>query len=459
MDYQPYLGWGLNNFEDVINTFTKYPDGGWWIKKIDYKDAFHREITEGPYSEEEAKEKAQTWNKFFNFKDITTAKALSFKKLMCKNNIDKEIKDNIYEEYIWKPPKGAELMCLIYQEQKVLLTKKTDNISFEKFKMYVLEQGIKLINIDDFEIFYKKNDYMALKQANILKQLVEGFKDNLSELWILYNYALNNDNTTTPLYIPEYIKNFNIDDKPYTLDFFKKFNRCKTREEKIKKLVECLKNNKLPLIYDEKDYIIKNIVISYNKKTFVLEIKNENFFVKLVAPEDKIAKLTFEIPFINSTVLSKDDELYSKKTIYLMLFIAKTMSINNIILKDNLKEHCRCAKFDKPIYINILRFIVKQDSIYEEVGFTEQNRGTRDEIIYNFRNKTVGELLGDNNENLFYNKTVEELVTDYLDGYCQYEYVCDIIHYITSEINKILKENCLEYFIDLKKVNLINLKF
>jgi hypothetical protein len=462
MDYQPYLGWGLNNFEDIINAFTKYPDGGWWVKKIDYKDAFHREITDGPFTEKEAKEKSNNWNKFFRFKDITTAIALSFNDLICENNISIEVKENLYIEYIWRPPSGAELMCFLNGKEKVLLYYKNnnkDNNSFEKFKMYVLESNkIKLIEYKDFYIFYKDKDYMAFKQANKLKELVNDFSENLDELWFLYEYAITKSNSKNVNYLPEYIKDFNFDDEPYDLNFFKKFSKNnESKDERINKLINCLKNNKrdfvfnaninnnnnnnynigykFPLLYDEKDYDIKNITISYDKnKTFILKFNNNI----LTAPKDKIANL-----FIKDKI--------DIKNIYLILFIAKVLNIDTIIIKDSLTEPCKCNDFDKPIYTNILNFIINEESIYSEMGFIEQNIDTREEIIDEYRYKLI-------NDEVFKDKSLKELVVDYFNGYCQYIHVCELLHFTTVEIYNKLKNNCLEFYIDLRKIKLINLK-
>jgi hypothetical protein len=33
MDYEPYLDQGLTSFEDVLNDFTQFKEGGYWVKK------------------------------------------------------------------------------------------------------------------------------------------------------------------------------------------------------------------------------------------------------------------------------------------------------------------------------------------------------------------------------------------------------------------------------------------
>ena len=471
MDYQPYLGWGLNSFEDVMDAFTKFKDGGWWIRKIDYKDAFNREITEGPYKEKDAKSKAETWNKFFKFRGITTAKAYSFKDLVCNDKGDRiRLKNHLFEEYIWRPPLGAELLCILRDNMKVLMVdifsiSKRKNIELEKFKSYVLDNGVNLLEVDNYNIFYKDKDYMAKEQAKYLKLLVENFKESPEELWWLYDEALKLPHCRglEPVITPSYIKNFNRDIRPYNLDFFKKL-----KDNKIEHLLNILKSSKrtfvfqkgkgtlgykFPFLYDDRDFLVKNFVISYLEKTLDIEIKQDIYGVKLTAPKGRIASLTFELPFGKE----KKDDVFNFKLVNLMLFICKVLEINEVMLKDNLKDYCKCEEFNKaPIYLNIIRFLAGRNSIYDEIGFTEQNYSKREEVINEFRWKKVGSFF--EGEDVLYDMTVGDLARDYLDGMCEFIYVCDLLNKISVKIFDTLKDCCFEYFIDLRKVKLINLR-
>jgi hypothetical protein len=485
MDYQPYLGWGLNTFEDVMDAFTKFKDGGWWIRKIDYKDAFNREITEGPYKEKDAKSKAESWNKFFKFKnkEITTAKAYSFKDLICNSKGDYlRLKSHLYEEYIWKPPLGAELMCILRDNMKILMVdinsiSKRKNIELEKFKLYVLDNGVNLIEVDsrsnildrestfNYNIFYKDKDYMAKEQVKFLKLLVENFKESPEELWWLYDAALKNPHCRglEPVIIPSYIKNFNRDIRPYTLDFFKKIKgdkinhfidllRCSKRDISFQKGKETL-GYKFPFLYDSRDFLVKNFIVSYLDKTLDIEIKQGIYGVKLNAPKGRIASLTFELPFEKE----KLDDVFNFKLVNLMLFICKVLEINEVMLKDNLKDYCKCEEFNNaPIYLNIIRFLAGRNSIYDEIGFTEQNYSKREEIIDKFRWKKVGSFF--EGEDVLYDTTIGDLARDYLDGMCEFSYVCDLLNSISVKIFDTLKNCCFEYFIDLRKIKLINLR-
>lgn len=484
MDYQSYLGWGLNNFEDIANALTKFKDGGWWVRKIDYKDAFNREITEGPYTEKEAKKKAYNWNKFFTLKDknITTAKAYSFKDLICNHQKDyKFLKKHLYEEYIWRPPQGTELICLLLSKEKILLLeneKKDKTNNLEKIKVYVLDNDIKLIKHKNYEIYYKIKDYMAKEQVEKLKLLIDDYGQNKEQLQWLYDTAVDKKfkRGLESVIIPHYIKNFNKDSRPYTLEYFKKLESCKEKEDKIKTLLCYLKDSnrdftfplkdktkydigyKFPLLYGNNDYDVKNLVISYsNDKELMIDIKDDNdkYYVKL-----KNNYITFNLPLDN-----QKDNIFNDKLIVLMLFISKTLKINNLILKDNLKEYCSCIKItnkeDFYVYINIVKYLSDQESIYDEMGFVEINKEKRQDVIDKFKDKTIKEFFPNQEEdslNIFMNKTLRDLSRDYLEGYCEFPYICELLQKITIKIYNQLNKCCFEHSIELDDFPLFKLK-
>lgn len=468
MEYQAYLGWGLINFEDIINALTKFKDGGWWIRKIDYKDAFHREITEGPYTEKEAKRKANNWNKFFTYKDkkITTAKAYSLKDLLCDHEKDyKYLKNHLYEEYIWRPPNGWELICLLLSKDKVLLLEKKPNM--EKAKMYVLDNDFELIKHKNYEIYYKKNDYMAKEQSDKLKKLVIDYENNPEQLIWLYDTAMKRKYKRgyESIIIPYYIKEFNIDSKPYTLDYFKRLENCKEKEDKINTLLCYLKDAKrdfnfdnknnysigynFPLLFSNNDSNVKNLTISYKDKKLIIKIKDfyDKYYVEL---NDNY--LTFNLPLNN-----EEDNVFNDKLIVLMLFICKTLNINEIILKDNLKEYCNCLKDDEDyfVYLNIVRYLANEASIYDEMGFREENKEKRQEVINSFKDKKIKDFIEIEEEN---EKTLHQLARDYLEGYCEFPYVCFLLNKITSKIYNEFNNICFEHYIDLKDFSLEKLK-
>ena len=54
--------------------------------------------------------------------------------------------------------------------------------------------------------------------------------------------------------------------------------------------------------------------------------------------------------------------------------------------------------------------------------------------------------------------TVGDLARDYLDGMCEFRYVCDLLNSISVKIFDTLKDCCFEYFIDLRNVKLFSLR-
>ena len=468
MTYQPYLGWGLNNFEDTMNALAEFPQGGWWLRKVDHKDAFNKEFTEGPYDEKTAKKKAYNWNKFFDFKGLKAAQAYSFKDLICNyQERYNYLKESLYPEYIWRPPSGAQLLCI----KKIMLIKKPSfkDSNFEKFSIYIQSKDIKLRDFQNYQIYYKDKDYLAYEQSKKLERLIKDYKDYPDQLWGLYRLALGEKNNI-PEVIPYYIKSFNKDNKPYSLDFFIRFQKLENRDKKIKCLMNSLKKEKidftfpknnqytigynLPLIYNKEDFKIKNLLFSITpKEELIIEIKEDENYVKLRAPKDNRAQLSFNLPIENN------ENIFNDKLITLFLFVCKQLKIYKINLKDNLKEYCKCDQIKKEIlYINIVRFLASQESTYQEMGFIEENIDKRKDIIDKFKEQKISKFINLEEEDLLAQKTLSELANDYLNGYCQFNYVCQLLNTISVKIFENLKDCCFEYYIDLKNYPLEQLR-
>lgn len=467
MTYQPYLGWGLNNFEDVMEAFTKFPKGGWWIRKIDHKDAFDKEYTEGPYDEKTAKRKAATWNNFFKFKDIKPAVASSFNDLVCNYKERQDLlKEKLYPEYIWVPPKGSQLLCI----DRVMLLKKIllKDTNFDKFSVYVQNKNIKMKEYREYLIYYKDKDNLAYEQSKKLEKLIDDYQDFPDQLWALYNKALGKDNKVD--IIPYYIKDFNKYKKPYTLEFFNRFNKLETRKNKIKCFINSIKSEKrdfnfsekndynlgyqFPIIFHKEDDKTKNFLVSKNNQgKLIIEIKEKDFFVKLEAPTNEEAQLTFNLP------MEDNEDFFNDKLITFILFLSKKLNIFKINLKDNLREYCKCDKVNNQIlYINIIRFLADRDSLYQEMGFQEDNIDKRRDVINTFKDKKISSFINMGQEELMSEKTLSQLAIDYLDGFCNYDYVCHLLHMVSVKIFESLKDCCFEYHIDLEEFPLKQLE-
>lgn len=435
--YQPYLGWGLNDIEDIIEAFTKYEKGGWWVRKIVYKDAFHREIVFGPYTEENAKKDVREWNEVFKFKGLATAKAYSFTDLICHSKFDYDyLKEYLFEEYIWKPPYGSELFCLVYSEDIVMMLKKSKLNN--KIKTYILEKEIDLLDSGDYEIFYKQKNILARLQAKTLKKLTQDYKDYPREMWNLYNYALNKENRGNPEIIPGYIKDFDIVPRTFNLNYFKKFKNYSRKDtiSKIKTEAKLIGIEKytLPFIYNREDVDIKNLTLSFKGEKTVFSLKDEENFIEL---EGNCLKYSLDL-------------FKSKKILNFFIYLAKVLKYENIKTKDLLKEYCA----DYPLYINIIRFIANRESLLSELGFVEENIDKRKEVISKYQDKNVSDFLPMTEEDLFYQKNLKELANDYLDNNLKDKYYCQILNKISIEIYNKYKNCLFEYFLNLEEYNL-----
>lgn len=465
-NYQHYLNWGLTTFEDFLEAFTKYQNGGWWIRKIDYKDAFYREITEGPYNKKEADLKAENWNKYFKYKKLKTANVYSLIDLLCNHNMYmSKLEKYLYREYIWQPPNGAELFCLIKGDRKVFLDSK-ENIdsNFRKFINYSLDNNIKSIEVKDYLIFYKDSDFISKLMTKKLKRLVNEYSQDKETLRWLYLEAININSYREgkkPLVIPDYIVNFKKDIKPLTLDFFKVLKSKETLEAKIETLFDEIKKNKsvllvknnnykigylVPIIYDEKDTLVKCLEFSYKDKVLEINYKEEEYSILLNVNVNKnLNSLKLNFPFLDNV------DFFDNKIIDLFFYICKVLNLDSLKLKDDYKEYCKCNKLSNiSVYINIIRFLANKESIYSMLGFKEANIELREEIVKPYREKIITVT-----DNFVY--TYENLANEYLEGFCKYNYVCNLLEEITSEIYQEMENKNIYYILDLDIYNLSSL--
>ena len=327
-----------------------------------------------------------------------------------------------------------------------------------------MEKAIKKIELKGYKIYYKGDDYISVERAKKLKKLVIDYHEEPKLLEWLYLEAINTSpyrEGEKPIVTPDYILNFKKDIVPQSLDFFKKLKNYEGFEEKIRALFRELqpyrkklltKNNDyilaytLPLIYDEKDSNIKNINFSYNNKTLEISVVEIDYNIKLVYNPIREGKLFFEFPY------TKELDFFDDSLIDLLIFIAKILNIDRIVLKDNLKEYCKCNGLNNmPLYLNIIRFLADEESIYKELGFVEEGRENRVEILKKYQEK----LVNDDPEDVY---TYKDLAQDYFKGFCKYSYACELLNNISGEIFEKLRECCLEYNLELSNLKLFKLK-
>ena len=320
MTYEPYLNKGLITFEDVIDAFNKFEDGGYWVKKIIKGGGFLREIVEGPFNIKDANKNAKEWKKIFKYgndiKKNEIAKVYNFFSLVCYHENIK--KDYLKIEHIWEPPSGTELFCMLKKPDWIVVKEKyeTENKNFKKFYNYVKNFEIIMDSYFDYNIYINSKNYKSIIRYRVAKTLIDDYAFQPLELEEYLKYLMGKNIEKKFISLPLYLKEFNNSCYAIYLNLFKTIKNINNFYSKLK---NCLPeenihiNNKLNfyVLIDEKDYKAKKIIFD-NKEKFI-----------------------FEDNIILNTL---DENLYIEGNInenYLafILYIAKGLNINNIKYK------------------------------------------------------------------------------------------------------------------------------
>ena len=127
----------LDNFTIVFKAFEKYPDGGYWVKKIVKENKKYLEKVIGPYTDADAKIQAKIHRNILTLKKGSSAEVISFNKMVCQEDyleIDKKTNANQYvspdDRYF--VPRGSMLFCLVHGTLDLVYFKK--EILTEKFR-------------------------------------------------------------------------------------------------------------------------------------------------------------------------------------------------------------------------------------------------------------------------------------------------------------------------------------
>ena len=475
MSYIPYLNYGLNTFEDVLATFTKYEDGGCWIKKIDHKGGFYREITEGPFTRKEAEKKASFWCKFFTFKDVSTAKVYSFSELVCRvceskkeKERNEKIKKYIYEEYIWQPPRGASLMCLVTGKLKILMNSIFNrNNDFEKFEIYTENLGVVKTTLFEYDIFYLEHDIESNYKASTLRKLVSDYFEKSDQLVWLYDELQGFTHTRgcKPFIIPGYLVEAEKFCMPIDLEFFKKFNgvkECKRKRKVIfEELKKCLPDYSVDMkaIGDNIAMLLKIKLItnvkSYNVRDFYISMdRSENMVLGIVYPDDQTYIKIEETENCRGTVTLNLGIKKFDSSMWLIVYLAKVFGFTHLSLTDDFKTHC---DHEHMIYHNILLFLDDQPSYYNKFGFdlSYEDSKRKKEIISKYQNQDIDNfdsvILEAYDETIFTSRKLKDIAHNYFNGMNRYDYACEILANISKKIYGEISECCLHYTVDLRK--------
>ena len=493
MSYVPYVGKGLNNFEDTIDAFIHFNKGGYWVKKIDKKEGVLREIVSGPFKKVIAQKIASNWDPDFDLPIKKYAKVYSFSELSCSNI--KEHSAYLEDIYIWKPPKGIDIFCISNKLLDVCVYDKSllSNNDFIKFYKYGQINDVKYIlqETNKFNapivpkiICYYSKDIKAYKKA---QKIAKYLNEEIMHTEKNKNYVINKildkhvDENDRPIIFPSHITNdvvCDVIDLYFFKNFYKEKNAFRKAFDELKKcldnesiIFQNLENNyieiviEIDLIVNSKDYKPKKLYLKHSESQGLkLELGDhqDSYSVKL---KDSIIDVNLpknrkQWNIFLMEKMGDDKDFYNvEKIIALFLYICKCLGKTNLTIKDQRTIDCACDSNESQIYINIIRELANLPSIYESVGFVRKNNKTFQNIVQNYKDVKLSDLIQENikydeKRQLFLEKTVGELATMYMNGMCAYDEMCNILSVTSTIIHNKITNCCLEYSINLDKISL-----
>ena len=487
MPYEKYLDFGIENLQDILTAYQEYSNGGFWVKKIDKKDAFYREIIEGPYKKNKAEEIAKEWNAFYKYKNFITAQVHSLTDLLCKDTKQKGLEKHFYGEHIWDPPAGSDLFCILKKFKLTSVHKKDimENKEFKKFWDFTSCSGVSKLEVNDLLVFYFVKNAESYKQAKILQMIIKQFEDKPEEMQWMIDYVEKKKEKRgiKPVVIPNFI-NKSESCMPIDLEFFKevytskkgivyafdKLNKCMNDQEKsISGEVDSLSTTlNIDFLLNSKDYKIKKLYFTRRaKNNYTLKFNDmaENFYIRLVDIKDREGYMEIRMPkdkeewleYINNTMGNDRKFANFDSTMGLFLFIAKCLGIHKIKLKDDRQMPCTCYDTKEEIYINIIYDLAKRENLYEKFGFFNNDN---EDFFEEYRGKIVRLFLGrraklpKEEDDFFLDRSLEKISQLYLEGYCKYGTTCELIKEISDRLYEELGEENLIYTLNLKKYNI-----
>ena len=470
-----YISDNLKNFDDVINAFLKFKNGGYWVKKIDKKGLDIYEIVEGPYNKEEAEKISNNYLPKYNLQAYDKfSQFYSFKKLLLSDSLLNN------EENSWEPPAGIFIFAIAHNLLDITVYKKynLENKDFNKFLTYGSINNVVRIDVKNYLIFYNgKKTQAYIKAKNLYKLIRENpeiSEENIDNIIKNYIGKEQEDISVMPIYLQKYIKNCEL----ITLSFLKKYSKEKNPLREIfNHLKECLNDKSIfsqslddnsieisvetDLIINEKDYRPKKIYFLYNNSDenysfqlgnyggdYYIKLEKNNIIIKL--PEDKKKWNKFLITNFSSD--SKFNNL--QKILALFLYICKSLGKNKLYLDDIRSVNCEYQNEVLPIYINIIRELAELPSIYQKLNFIRKDEKKFKQKINKYKNIKLKDL----ELNLFLEKDLEEktlsqLSKDYLQGFYRYPKICLVVSIISKILYQKTKDCCSQFTSNLKNNN------
>lgn len=495
----------LSSFEQVIEAFKKYENGGFWVKKIIQQLGVFQESVTGPYKKEDADKLAERWRKVFRFEGKEVAKVLSYKELVCtKETLP------IDEKYLWRPPRGAGLFCLIHNYYPVhMFNKHTYRQKvFRKFAAYVESEGIRHLEAQNGEwhVYYNSRNVDSYRRGHLLKRFLDENPYNYTDHdwdWIIDRIkGIKRPLPDHPILIPGYVERISWECYPIHLDYFKEIftpDKNTLHLNKVwKKLKKCTPPGNQDIFFlDDVMYqaIEVDLLLSQKEeedvKKLLLEKNSENEKYNLILTnfeddfsigiynigKDGRGEMRVRIP--NLEVDERDIEYISLKLrnkLFItnldiigsvVLFIGRCLGIKSVYLDDDREENCRCAADDILLTINPIKHLAGEGSIYSNLGFRIEDKERLDREIAYYASRVIVISSGrekpeDDSESSISSSsrsdgeeeeyiTVRELSKMYLDNDCEYTNLCLVLENILDQINNSIPKR---YVLDLEKMDL-----
>ena len=470
-----------------MSAYKKFPNGGFWVKKVIQHLGVFQEAVLGPYTYDEANHLAERWKSIFKFEGKEVVKVLSFKDLLCNR---KSYIPEIDQKWRWKAPLGSGLICLIHKYYPFMAytNEEAHDPSFQRFWAYAETAGITNLYTKfkiqpsgnkELLIFYNPDDTVGYRRAYVAYK----FLDNLVMArqsyvnWCMDTILGVEPEDERPLTVPGYIERLEKECYPTNMDFFKEQYEKEGNviRNLFNKLWKCSPDDKKTVTYlpDEKYEVIEldlvfggapeemsrgggiqrmlfersgkkyNIILNDYDDSFSIGVydidthKGTGEMIIHLSPEG--LDIDDETIFISRTL--RDGRFFTKIDVIggVLLFICKCLHMKKIWIKDKQDGKCPCGQELVALFINPVRYLAGYGSIYESLGFVNEQEEEMRKIVELYREKElpiVSEANTLEDETVVNYLKIESLAKMYLDKSCAYENMCSILTAVGDEISE-----------------------
>lgn len=518
----------LSSFEQVVDAFRKYPDGGFWVKKIIQRMGIFRETVVGPYTKKEANDLAERWKKVFKYEKEEVAKVFSFSDLVCSPSPSR------LGEYKWKPPMGSGMICVAmgYFPLTVYSLDEVEKSEYRKFYEYTYPDGVRSKEVREHMIFFNRFNMNSYKRKAAMEQFIRNDMEHYDkdhQRWLIQKISGKKGNDQDkPNIIPGYISRLDWECNPVELDFFKEFltpvskGKVSVISKAYNKIKKCApENDKTFFFYQdirfeavEVDLLIEDNILNYGEDVSLDKIRKSmkklviekgdngkynvlltnyegNFSVGVYAIHDNKGRMIIDLPDSDFDPLKEKETMFISRNLRkdryftkmdvngaILLYIVKCLGIEKVWIEDERTGDCECEASDVSSFINPVRFLADQPSIYANLGFRNEKQDELEEIIEEYKkvdlpindpwfndpeeikvedpdgydsSSSLESIEDEEDESEQETMNLADLAKMYLDRDCTYENLCDIMWIVTEEIYQKIPNR---YWLDLRGMGL-----